>query len=86
MAAVDLSAAALNQIKQGWILNVIDAGFYMQGWLPVMLAWQALQRGYPTAGNYDTSGAPITRKNLAAAQQASSLQLTLAKQYGVVIS
>jgi simple sugar transport system substrate-binding protein len=86
IAAVDLSATALDHIKAGWVLNVIDAGFYMQGWLPVMLAWQALQRGYPTSGFYDASGSPITQKNLAQAQLASSLQVSLAKQYGVVTS
>jgi ABC-type sugar transport system substrate-binding protein len=86
IGSVDISSASLTQIKEGWILNAVDAGFYMQGWLPVMLAWQALQRGYPTAGVYDTSGAPITQANLSAAQHAINLQLALAKQYGVVTS
>ena len=86
ISAVDLSATSLDQIKQGWVLNVIDAGFYMQGWLPVMLAWQGLQRGFATSGTYDTSGAPITSKNLATAEKASTMQLALAKQYGVVVS
>ena len=47
LAAVDVTTASLSELQQGWVLCVVDAGFYMQGWLPVMLAFQQLERGLP---------------------------------------
>jgi len=86
LAAVDVTVASLAELQQGWVLCVVDAGFYMQGWMPVMLAWQALQRGFPASGAIDASGAAITHKQLKAAIAANNRQNSLGKDYGVTLT
>jgi ABC-type sugar transport system substrate-binding protein len=86
LAAVDVTTASLQELSSGWILCVVDAGFYMQGWLPVMLAFQSLERGYPAAGLIDCSGAAITRSGVGALNAANNKQITLGKDYGVSLT
>jgi ABC-type sugar transport system substrate-binding protein len=85
LAAVDVTTASLQELQQGWVLNVVDAGFYMQGWLPVMLAFQQLERGYPAAGLIDCSGAAITRSGVASLIKANNSQIKLGQDYGVAL-
>ena len=85
LAAVDVSTASLSELQQGWVLCVVDAGDYMQGWLPVMLAFQQLERGYPTSGLIDCSGAAITRSGVASFIKANNAQIKLGQDYGVAL-
>jgi ABC-type sugar transport system substrate-binding protein len=86
LAAVDVSTAAFSEMQQGWVLCVVDAGFYMQGWLPVMLAFQQLERGYPASGLIDCSGAAITRSGVASFIKANNAQVKLGQDYGVALT
>jgi ABC-type sugar transport system substrate-binding protein len=86
LAAVDVTTASLSELQQGWVLCVVDAGFYMQGWLPVMLAFQQLERGYPASGLIDCSGAAITRSGVASLMKANSTQVKLGQDYGVALT
>ncbi len=86
LAAVDVSTASLSELQQGWVLCVVDAGFYMQGWLPVMLAYQQLERGYPASGLIDCSGAAITRSSVASFIRANNTQIKLGRDYGVALT
>jgi ABC-type sugar transport system substrate-binding protein len=86
LAAVDVVTASLTELQQGWVLCVVDAGFYMQGWLPVMLAWQALERGYPPSGAIDCSGSAYTKSAAAGLVAANNEQIALGKDYGVALA
>jgi ABC-type sugar transport system substrate-binding protein len=86
LAAVDVTTASLSELQQGWVLCVVDAGFYMQGWLPVMLAFQQLNRGYPAAGLIDCSGAAVTKSGAASLIKANNLQIKLGQDYGVALA
>jgi ABC-type sugar transport system substrate-binding protein len=86
LAAVDQTTASLQELQQGWVLCVVDAGFYMQGWLPVMLAWQALERGYPPSGAIDCSGSAYVKSGAAGLIAANAQQIALGKDYGVALA
>jgi ABC-type sugar transport system substrate-binding protein len=86
LAAVDVTTASLTELQQGWVLCVVDAGFYMQGWLPVILAWQALERGYPPSGATDCSGSAYTKSAAAGLIAANNQQIALGKDYGVALA
>jgi ABC-type sugar transport system substrate-binding protein len=86
LAAVDVTTASLQEMASGWVLCVVDAGFYMQGWLPVMLAWQALERGYPPSGATDCSGSAYTKSAVKGLIAANNMQIALGKDYGVALA
>lgn len=86
LAAVDQTTASLAELQQGWVLCVVDAGFYMQGWLPVMLAWQALERGYPPSGAIDCSGSAYVKSDAGGLTAANNEQISLGKDYGVALA
>ena len=81
-----MTTASLSELQKGWVLCVVDAGFYMQGWLPVILAWQALERGYPPSGATDCSGSAYTKSAAAGLITANNQQIALGKDYGVALA
>ncbi len=86
LAAVDVTTASLSELQEGWVLCVVDAGFYMQGWLPVMLAWQAMERGYAVSGAIDCSGAAATKSTVGSLIRANNEQIKLGQDYGVALT
>jgi len=85
LVGTDIETDSLAELGEGWLLALVDAGFYMQGWLPVMWAWQALERGFYASGAVDCSGSAITQKTLPGYNKANNLQITLGKDYGVLL-
>jgi ABC-type sugar transport system substrate-binding protein len=86
LAAIDISTASLQQFQQGWLLDLVDEGYYYQGWWPVMIAWQTLERSFPVSGTFDSTGAALTKSQLPQEIKANQLQNSLGKAYGVTLS
>ncbi|HEX7291799.1 MAG TPA: substrate-binding domain-containing protein [Conexibacter sp.] len=85
VAAVDVSTAALDQVEQGWVSHIVNHQYYAEGFIPPLLAWQALERA-ETANGYDAGGELIGRDNLAAAKAREEKFARLGKEYGVTLS
>jgi len=85
IGAMDVSTASLTSLSEGWVSHVVDQQFHAQGFLPVLLAWEALERG-GKVNDYDTSGKLITKNGLATASAMQSKLSSLGKAYGVKLS
>jgi ABC-type sugar transport system substrate-binding protein len=86
LAAIDISTASLQQFQQGWLVDLVDEGYYYQGWWPVMIAWQTLERDFPVSGTFDSTGAALTKSQLPQEIRANQQQNALGKAYGVTLS
>ncbi len=79
----DTSPDVNKGIKDGYISYAIDQQLYLQAVAPVILAWQQLARGFVPPLTYDTSGAYVTRQNLAAITRRDALVDKRAKELGL---
>jgi len=86
LACIDVTTPSLASMQEGWVLCLVDAGIYTQGWMAVMFSWQYLERGYAPSGAIDCSGAAVTKATLAAFSRANNLQITLGKDYNVLVA
>jgi ABC-type sugar transport system substrate-binding protein len=85
VGAWDLVESTLNGIRQGWVVGTVDAGGYQQGFLPVMFAWEALERGQAPR-DFDSGKLIVTRETIDAKDRSEALLRQKAKDYGVKLT
>lgn len=74
----------LNQgIKDGFVSVLIDQQLYSQGFVPVVLAWQSLERSFFPPQIYDCGSTAVDAANIAKIAARDDLVLKLGKQYGL---
>jgi ABC-type sugar transport system substrate-binding protein len=74
--------AGLERIKQGWMTAVVTSQSYAWGFVPTMLAWQALERGLAPR-DYLTGKQIIDASNVDEFARQADEREKLAKQYHV---
>ena len=76
---------ALDLLKQGWVTTIVAHQMYAWGFLPPMLAFQALERGVAPR-SYVNAGEIVTADTVDAYREHAQQREDLAKQYGVKLA
>ena len=78
----DPAAATLDLVREGWIASILDQGLYPIGYVPVVLAWQWLERGFPPDKDYISFPNVITSANIDDAQARSQFIVDRGRELG----
>jgi len=81
IGSTDAAPAYLDLLEQGWLQWLVDQQFVAMGWFAMAVAWELLERGYPTK-TIRTGGDVINAANVAAVKARTDKWVALAKEYG----